>query len=218
LTGNSLDVLAGYAKRFGSPAYIYDLAEVRASHALLRAAVPESVEVAYSLKANPHPALVRTLGELGCALEVSSVGELAVASPTGRPLIFTGPGKSDLDLEAAIRAECVLSVESPAELPRVDEIAGRLGVDAGRVQVILRINPDFGSLCTPLDVLNLRAMLPEGLAIGDVMAIPNVGAHGLTASLLGFLSRDLPCEIVVDGGRLIEATRLTLTRAACEEN
>jgi diaminopimelate decarboxylase len=61
-------------------------------------------------------------------------------------------------------------------------------------------------------------MLPERLAIGDVLAIPNVGAYGLTASLLGFLSRDLPCEIVVDGGRLIEATRLTLTRAGCVEN
>jgi diaminopimelate decarboxylase len=408
LTGGSLDVLAGYAKRFGSPAYIYDLAEVRASHALLRAALPESVEVAYSLKANPHPALVRTLGELGCALEVSSAGELAVAAPTGRPLIFTGPGKSDLDLEAAIRAECVLSLESPAELPRVREIAGRLGVDAGRVQVILRINPDFGfessgismagktqfgfsaadsrawrlelarttvkavgyhiyggsnlpgvdglvkyfraaaeciatvnrivgldielldlgggfpapyaspgtsielnglrealeallgsgnsrprvvvesgrylsatsgtlvatvrdiksaadgtrfvvldagvnhlggmsalrrlppvvavpetsasdgspdraarlvgPLCTPLDLLNPRAMLPEGLATGDLVAIPNVGAYGLTASLLGFLSRDLPCEIVVDSGRFIEATRLALVRAACEES
>ena len=75
-----------------------------------------------------------------------------------------------------------------------------------------------GPLCTPLDVLNLRAMLPEGLAIGDVVAIPNVGAYGLTASLIGFLSRDLPCEVVVDGGRLVEATRLNLTRAACEED
>jgi diaminopimelate decarboxylase len=56
------------------------------------------------------------------------------------------------------------------------------------------------------------------LATGDLVAIPNVGAYGLTASLLGFLSRDLPCEIVVDSGRFIEATRLALVRAACEES
>jgi hypothetical protein len=34
----------------------------------------------------------------------------------------------------------------------------------------------------------------------------------LTASLIGFLSRDLPTEIVVDGAELVEATRLTLQR------
>jgi diaminopimelate decarboxylase len=69
-----------------------------------------------------------------------------------------------------------------------------------------------GPLCTPLDVLNAQALLPERIAIGDMVAIPNVGAYGLTASLLGFLSRELPCEIVVDGTELVESTRQVLTR------
>lgn len=409
MSDNFLQAAIEYAKRFGSPAYVYDVAEVRASHSLLRAAIPMNVEIAYSLKANPHPALVRTLGELGCSLEVSSVGELEVASTSGRPLIFTGPGKSDTDLEMAIREGCVISVESPAELTRIDAIAERLGIDASHVQTILRINPDagfdlsgismagetpfgfsaadspawkqelartetsavgyhvyggsnmagvdglvkyfraaaecitavnrvvgldirlldlgggfpapyarpgtnialdglhesldalftselfcsggdkpriivesgrflsatsgtllttvrdikrsasgtrfvvldagvnhlggmsalrrippvvavptvvsrqcshdrparlVGPLCTPLDVLNLQALLPDQLSIGDMLAIPNVGAYGLTASLLGFLSRELPHEIVVDGTELMDATRLTLRRSA----
>lgn len=403
---------AAFARRFGSPAYVYDVAAARASYALLRAAIPAIVDVAYSLKANPHPALVRTLAESGCCLEVSSAGELAVAAAAGRPLIFTGPGKSDAELSMAIGHGCVISVESPTELARIRAIAERLSVDWSGIEVILRINPDegfdlsgvsmagetpfgfsaaashtwkqelertgvravgyhvyggsnmtgvdglvryfraavecitqvnrlvgldvrildlgggfpapyaspgtnialgglrealddlftaeiFGSdgdrprivvesgrfltatcgtlvtavrdikysaggtrfvvldagvnhlggmsalrrippavavpaavtspgsadrparlvgpLCTPLDVLNLRAMLPDALSIGDVLAIPNVGAYGLTASLIGFLGRELPVEIVVDGTDLVEATRLTLTRAAREE-
>jgi diaminopimelate decarboxylase len=69
-----------------------------------------------------------------------------------------------------------------------------------------------GPLCTPADVLSRSAPVPADLAPGDVLAIPNVGAYGLTASLVGFLSRPSPVEIVVRGDEVLLADRPRLVR------
>lgn len=71
-----------------------------------------------------------------------------------------------------------------------------------------------GCLCTPLDLWNAGAEVPESIGPGDLLVVPNVGAYGLTASLVGFLSHPAPVEVVVDGDRLVSATRLTLRREA----
>ncbi|MFB8169976.1 type III PLP-dependent enzyme [Kitasatospora purpeofusca] len=56
-----------------------------------------------------------------------------------------------------------------------------------------------GPLCTPADVLARAVTMPVPPP-GSVLAIPNVGAYGLTAALTGFLSRPLPAVAVLDGG------------------
>lgn len=53
-----------------------------------------------------------------------------------------------------------------------------------------------GPTCTPLDLL-ARAVPMAAVRPGAVLAIPNVGAYGLSASLIGFLSRPLPAEVCV---------------------
>lgn len=63
-----------------------------------------------------------------------------------------------------------------------------------------------GPLCTPLDSLARGVALPE-VRPGDLLAIPNVGAYGLTASLLGFLSHPAPLEICLRGGEICEVWR-----------
>jgi diaminopimelate decarboxylase len=67
-----------------------------------------------------------------------------------------------------------------------------------------------GPLCTPLDVLSRAATI--GIPrIGDVLEIPNVGAYGLSASLVSFLSRPLPAEVVIDrDGEVVSARRLEI--------
>ena len=64
-----------------------------------------------------------------------------------------------------------------------------------------------GPLCSPLDYLARDLELPT-VEVGDLVAIPNVGAYGLTAGLTAFLSHRPPVEIVLDGGREIEAVQL----------
>ncbi|MFE1322870.1 type III PLP-dependent enzyme [Kitasatospora phosalacinea] len=73
-----------------------------------------------------------------------------------------------------------------------------------------------GPLCTPGDSLGRDVQLPE-LAPGDVVVVPNVGAYGVSASLLGFLSRPAPVEVLVRGGEVVSATRLELVRTAAAE-
>ncbi|NUP50319.1 MAG: type III PLP-dependent enzyme [Catenulispora sp.] len=73
-----------------------------------------------------------------------------------------------------------------------------------------------GPLCTPADQWGRRRDLPR-LRPGDLVAVPNTGAYGLTASLLGFLSYPIPVEVVVSGGQPAAASRLTLTRTPVKE-
>lgn len=68
-----------------------------------------------------------------------------------------------------------------------------------------------GPLCTPGDVLarNAQLVLP---AAGDVLTVPNVGAYGLTASLVLFLGRPAACEVVVRGEEVVAVSQLELRR------
>jgi diaminopimelate decarboxylase len=69
-----------------------------------------------------------------------------------------------------------------------------------------------GPLCTPADTLGRGAPELPPLTPGQVLAVPNVGAYGATASLIGFLSRPAAAEVVVRGGQPVSATRLELHR------
>jgi diaminopimelate decarboxylase len=68
-----------------------------------------------------------------------------------------------------------------------------------------------GPLCTPGDVLG-RNMQLHTLKAGDIVTVPNVGAYGATASLLLFLSRPAPHEVVVRGGEVLTVSQLQVRR------
>ncbi|MFD0279918.1 type III PLP-dependent enzyme [Kitasatospora sp. NPDC127111] len=136
------DLLAAeLVHRYGSPLYVYDLDRVARAAADLRAALPEQARLYYSLKANPHPELVRTLRLAGCRPEICSTGELAAALAagfTGADCLYGGPGKTAQELREALAAGVrAFSVESPADLRRVGAEARALGVTA---RCLLRIN------------------------------------------------------------------------------
>jgi diaminopimelate decarboxylase len=85
------------------------------------------------------------------------------------------------------------------------QVAQPLGYPDAQTDAIL-----VGPLCTPLDILSRSARVSEP-APGEVLAIPNVGAYGLTASLVAFLGRPLPVEVVLDGSGLVDARRVRLS-------
>jgi hypothetical protein len=72
------------------PAYLYDLSALREHAAVVRAALPERVELYYAAKANPEPDVLAALGPYVDGYEVSSGGELAHVSKAvpGRQLAF----------------------------------------------------------------------------------------------------------------------------------
>lgn len=128
--------------QYGSPAYVYDLDQVRAAHGALRQALPASSTLYYSLKANPHPALVAELNRLGCQAEVSSTGELQTALDSGcvaACCLYTGPGKTLHEIRYALeRGATSFSIDSPADLRKVATVAEQLDTPA---RVLLRVNP-----------------------------------------------------------------------------
>lgn len=126
-----------------TPAYVYDLAVVRDNHSHLRAALPERAGLYYSLKANPHPAVLRELRAGGALPEVCSPGELDAALAAGwsaADVLYTGPGKRDADVERAIRLGVrEFSVDSVTALDQLEAIATARGAE---VRCLLRINDD----------------------------------------------------------------------------
>ena len=68
-----------------------------------------------------------------------------------------------------------------------------------------------GPLCTPGDLLARNADLPAAEP-GDLLTIPNVGAYGLSASLLMFLGRPAPVEVLIQDGDIVSASRVRAHR------
>jgi diaminopimelate decarboxylase len=148
-----------------TPAYVYDLDEVRRCHRLLRAALPDPSDLYYSLKANPHPAVASALREAGCLAEACSPGELDTALDAGfqpSQILYTGPAKRDQDVLAAMKAGVLLfSVDSPHGLDQLDRIAGTLDVCA---TAILRINDDSPAPGQALSMTGVASQFGADLA------------------------------------------------------
>ncbi|MYS24050.1 diaminopimelate decarboxylase [Streptomyces sp. DvalAA-14] len=169
-----------------TPAYVYDLAEIRANVARLRAALPEPSDLYYSLKANPHPEVLGTLRRAGTLPEVCSPGELAAALAAGwaaGQILYTGPGKRDQDVAAAlaagVRAFCV---DSPVGLDQLDRLAAAAGA---QVDTLLRVNDDRPSPGNGLAMTGVASqfgadtgwVLDEPARFGDRERVRVVGLH-----------------------------------------
>ncbi|SMP69377.1 pyridoxal-dependent decarboxylase, exosortase A system-associated [Noviherbaspirillum suwonense] len=127
----------------GTPFFAYDRGLLTGRVAHLRASLPQAIQLHFSVKANPMPALVQHMAGLVDGFDVASASEMRVALDTPMPpasVSFAGPGKTDAELTQAIAAGVVLSLESPNEAVRAARIGDMLGL---RPRVLLRINPDF---------------------------------------------------------------------------
>ncbi len=101
----------------------------------------------------------------------------------------------------------------PALRPGVLRLSG--GGSADDTEATGRTVHLVGPLCTPLDQWGSPSDLPP-LHAGDLLAVPNTGAYGLTASLVGFLGYPAPIEVVTGRGRPTTASRAVLTRIPVE--
>jgi diaminopimelate decarboxylase len=132
------------AERVGStPFFAYDRALLSQRVAQVRAALPASVRLHYSIKANPMAALVQHMAGMVDGLDVASAQELRIALDTGcdpAAIAFAGPGKTEAELRQALAAGICINLESLREIDTVARLARELHVTP---HVILRINPDF---------------------------------------------------------------------------
>jgi diaminopimelate decarboxylase len=177
------------AERFGTPFYAYDLDVVTSQVEALRSILPLGFDLAYAVKANPNLAVLRHLQGLGPGADVASCGELRHVLRAGFPadiVVFTGPGKRDEELAAAVAAGVrVVTVESPGELRRLARIAEGLG---RRQPILLRAavtDPaDPGRAgSTGVDITGKFGMDPSDMraAAAEAVASPWVEPLGLHA-------------------------------------
>lgn len=144
IQGNATSALA---EEFGTPLFVYDADILEDTYRKLRGVLPASVDVFYSLKANPNVSVCALLNSLGTGAEVSSYAELVTALRAGvapQDIIFLGPGKDERELTACIEAGIHAVVcESLDELDLLDSLLATAGRD--EFPVLLRVNPAFGS-------------------------------------------------------------------------
>lgn len=137
-TLHELAVIAG-----STPAYIYNRTQIQERLKQIRACLPDDISLHYSIKANPYPQIVSCLASELNGLDVSSHAEMLLALGTGTPaadISFSGPGKSDTELKAAVSANVLLHIESTSELDKVISFAQQSGIEP---RLALRINPNF---------------------------------------------------------------------------
>lgn len=135
------------AEEYGTPLFVFS--ESRIKHNIARLQKAESVidctlKVCYAAKANSNMAILRTVKDANCDLEVNSGGELWKALKVGfkgAQIIFNGTSKEVWEIENAINAEVyAIQVDSLFELSLIEETAQRLNKTAN---VSLRLVPEI---------------------------------------------------------------------------
>jgi diaminopimelate decarboxylase len=144
--------LEGLAARYGTPLYIYSAAMIRARvQAFARAfhSIPHTL--CYSVKANSTLGILRLLAGERTGFDVVSGGELQrvlrVNRKAAAKVVFSGVGKTEAEMELALRSGILLfNVESASELNLLSATAARL---KKRATVAVRVNPDVSAKTHP---------------------------------------------------------------------
>jgi diaminopimelate decarboxylase len=146
------------AEEVGTPLFVYSATALVEGYDALDAAFAGTRHtICYAIKANMNLAVVRTLIARGAGIDVTSGGELFKALRAGgdaRRFVYSGVGKTDAEIDAALAAGIKqFNVESREELRRIDARAAA----AGRVaSVAFRVNPDVDPQTHPYISTGLR--------------------------------------------------------------
>ncbi|MBI5243934.1 MAG: diaminopimelate decarboxylase [Elusimicrobia bacterium] len=160
------------AEAVGTPTYVYSALEILCRYrAFEEAFIAREHLLCYALKANPNRAICRLLAREGAGADIVSVGELKRALGAGVPpdrIVFSGVGKTDEELGAALRAGILaVNVESSEEAQRLESMARRLG---RRAPFAVRLNPDVDG-GTHAHVTTGRAGTKFGVPMAEAAAI-----------------------------------------------
>lgn len=126
-----------------TPFYFYDLDVLRSTCETVRkSAENRGYRIHYAVKANPNPRLLKIIASYGFGADCVSWNEIERAISAGiRPseIVFAGVGKTDRDIEAALKAEILcFNCESIPEMEVIDSLSAKFKKTA---TIALRINP-----------------------------------------------------------------------------
>lgn len=128
------------AEKYGS-FYLYDEREIQKSIDALKKNFG-GVRFLYSLKSNPHSAVLKCVAKQGFGIDAASAGEVCASAGIGlekRDIYYSAPAKTETDIRESLEKSVVIA-DSVSEVERIAKIAAESGVTA---EIGLRINPDF---------------------------------------------------------------------------
>jgi diaminopimelate decarboxylase len=137
--------LSEIAEAVGTPVYVYSTATlVRHARAMKSGlAALDDPLIAYAVKANPNPAVLRVLAREGLGGDIVSIGEYRRAREAGMApdhILFSGVGKTADEMAEALAGDILqFNMESVEEAQALSAVA----VASGRTaRVAFRLNPD----------------------------------------------------------------------------
>ena len=173
------ELLADAADRWGTPLYVTDLDMAAARARAWAEALPGAL-VAYAIKANPDPALLRRLALDGFGFEVVGPVELSLALRAGcapEGAVINGVGQTDGDLADALATGALVNAES------LDALDALLAAGPGRIG--LRVNPALDAATHP-HLATGSAGAKFGIALDELPdAFGRVGRAGRQVESIG---------------------------------
>lgn len=155
-----------------------------ANLARVRAALPGAL-IAYAVKANHDPALLRRLVADGAGCEVVTAVELALAMRAGcapERIVMNGVGKTDVEAAEALALGALVNAES------LDELGALLALRIPGARIGLRLNP------------GIEAETHRHLATGAATSKFGIPISALDAALA--LARDAGVDIASVGAHI----------------
>jgi len=155
-------------KKIETPAYIYSKRKIIENVNTLKSGL-KKVDglICFSVKANSNLNLLKVLVSEGLGMDIVSGGELRKALLAGcnsKKIVFSGVGKSPIDIEYAINEDILLfNVESESELFVINEISKKLGKITS---IAVRVNPDVSPNTHPYISTGLKEN-KFGISIND---------------------------------------------------
>lgn len=140
------------AQQHGTPLFVVDHREIRRNYQLFRKHLPR-VQAYYAVKANPDPAIVRTLFRAGASFDVASMPEFNIVHeniarwPAKRrqdfiwdKIVYANPVKDNRTLAELDAYKPLVTYDNLAEVGKIKKHAPHAGL-------VLRVNvPNTGSM------------------------------------------------------------------------
>ena len=204
--------LSVIAERVGTPVYVYSHSALyNAWHNLAQAFSAIDPVFTFAVKANTSKAIMAAIASWGGGADTVSGGEIKRALNAGiaaDKVVFSGVGKSEAEIEAALKAGIMMfNMESAAELELINSIAGRLKVKA---PVGFRVNPDVDARTHPKITTGLAGN-KFGLSVEKAFeqykaaaALPNIEIKGISCHIGSQITEISP--FVDAAGRILNLT------------
>jgi ornithine decarboxylase len=146
------NLLKELAQEHGTPLFIVDHEAIRSNYAEFNRRLPR-VQAYYAVKANPDPAVIRTLYDIGASFDVASIAEFNLVYGNIRHLpaktrqnfvwnkiVYSNPIKDMHTLEELDRYKPLVAFDNSEEIEKIRQYAPNAGL-------VLRIRvPNTGSM------------------------------------------------------------------------